>query len=142
MILNLYGKLTQGTSGAAGYDLHACLKRPLLMESGRVYKIRTETYLALPEGVCGLICPRSGLATKGVTIVNAPGVIDSDYRGEICVLLANLTEELVRVDSGDRIAQILFTRHESITQTVQHNSPETLGKTERGTGGFGSTGTK
>ena len=96
-------------------------------------------YLELPEGYEAQIRPRSGLAAKqGITVLNSPGTIDADYRGEIGVILANVSNEPVTIQHGDRIAQMVISRH----QQAEWIEVETLSQTERGSGGFGSTGVK
>lgn len=125
------------TDGAAGMDLHAALTAPVTLSPlGRV-KVPTGLAFAIPRGLEGQVRPRSGLAAKhGVTVLNSPGTIDSDYRGEVAVVLVNLGSEPVTIAPLDRIAQIVFARHE----TVVLDEVETLDETERGAGGYGSTG--
>jgi dUTP pyrophosphatase len=126
---------TQGTPGAAGYDLYAAQSASIL--PGRCAMIATGVSLAIPQGFAGLVLPRSGLAFKhGVTVLNAPGLLDSDYRGEIKVLLINHGAQPFRCSTGDRIAQLVIIRHEQ----VSFNLVDVLPTTERGAGGFGSTG--
>lgn len=122
---------------AAGADLKAALNDPLTLAPGATALVPTGLQIAIPVGYEGQVRPRSGLALKhGLTILNAPGTIDSDYRGEVKVLLINLGSEPVTIHPGDRIAQIVFT---PVVQAefipVQELSPS-----GRGTGGFGSTG--
>ena len=125
------------TSGSAGMDLHAALAEPLTLEPRGRVKVPTGLSVAIPHGFEGQVRPRSGLAAKhGVTVVNTPGTVDSDYRGEIAVMLINLGTEPVTLAPLDRIAQIVFARHE--TATLEEVSD--LDETERGAGGYGSTG--
>lgn len=125
------------SSGAAGCDVTACLEAPLeLAPLGRA-AVPTGLALEIPEGYEVQVRPRSGLAIKkGLTIVNAPGTIDSDYRGELKVLLVNLSTETVRVENGERIAQLIMQKVEQ----AEWAWTEELTSTERGAGGFGSTG--
>jgi len=126
------------TAHAAGLDLRADLPAgPILLGPLERQLIPTGLSLALPVGYEAQVRPRSGLAYKhGIGIVNSPGTIDADYRGEVKVLLVNLSNEPFTVHDGERIAQLVVARHETITwQPV-----EQLGETERGTGGYGSTG--
>jgi len=128
------------TSGAAGMDLAACLDTPLTLAPGRTARVPTGLQIALPAGHEGQVRPRSGLAARhGVTVLNAPGTIDEDYRGEVQVLLVNHGDEAFTIQSGDRIAQLIVA---PVTQveidSVEHEAA--LGGTERGEGGFGSTG--
>ena len=128
------------TSGAAGMDLAACLDTPLTLAPGRTARVPTGLQIALPAGHEGQVRPRSGLAARhGVTVLNAPGTIDEDYRGEVQVLLVNHGDEAFTIQSGDRIAQLIVppVTHVEI-ETVQDEAA--LGGTERGEGGFGSTG--
>jgi dUTP pyrophosphatase len=128
------------TSGAAGMDLAACLGTPLTLAPGTTARVPTGLQIALPAGHEGQVRPRSGLAARhGVTVLNAPGTIDEDYRGEVQVLLVNHGDEAFTIQSGDRIAQLIVA---PVTQveidSVEHEAA--LGGTERGEGGFGSTG--
>jgi dUTP pyrophosphatase len=128
------------TSGAAGLDLAACLDAPITLEPGGSARVGTGVRLALPSGHEGQVRPRSGLAARhGVTVLNAPGTIDEDYRGEVQVLLVNHGAESFTIESGDRIAQLIVApvTHVEI-KTV--NDEAALGGTKRGDGGFGSTG--
>lgn len=127
------------TTGSAGMDLHANIDSEILLKPmGRVL-VKTGLFMALPEGYEAQIRPRSGLAyKKGLTVLNSPGTIDADYRGEIGVILVNLSEEPFIIKDGERIAQMViapYTRAELI-------NVEVLSSTERGVGGFGSTGEK
>lgn len=123
------------TAGAAGMDLCACEALSIPPQSHAM--VRTGIALAIPAGLVGLVCPRSGLAAdRRVTVLNAPGVIDSDYRGELKVLLVNHGNEDFDIEVGDRIAQLVITH---TLRAVMFDDKD-LGSTERGTGGFGSTG--
>ena len=125
------------TAGAAGIDLSACLEEPTSIEPGRRALIPTGMALSLPGGYEGQIRPRSGLALKhGVTVLNAPGTIDSDYRGEVKVLLVNFGDRAFDVKHGDRIAQLVVAKVEQVV-LVQVDD---LDSTARSSGGFGSTG--
>ena len=128
------------STGAAGMDLRAAVPddRPLLILPGKRALVPTGLILEIPEGMEGQVRPRSGLAFKhGLTVLNSPGTVDSDYRGEVKVLLVNLGDEDFAVTRGMRIAQIVFA---AVTQaTVEERS--LAGGTARGAGGFGSTGT-
>ncbi|WP_167883510.1 dUTP diphosphatase [Leptospira ognonensis] len=125
------------TNGAAGYDLSACLEADLILPLGKVTFVPTGLSLAIPLGFEGQIRPRSGFSTKHrILMPNAPGTIDSDYRGEILVPLLNLGEEDFVLSHGTRIAQILIKRYE----VVNFQLVDVLDETERGSGGFGSTG--
>lgn len=125
------------TPGAAGMDLHAALEAPVeLPPLGRAM-VPTGLAMAIPPGIEGQVRPRSGLAARhGVTVLNAPGTIDSDYRGEVAVVLVNLGTEPVTLQPLERIAQIVFARHE----TAALREVEALDETARGAGGYGSTG--
>ncbi len=125
------------TSGAAGADLCALLDSPLVIKHGKSAIIPTGLFFEIPEGYEIQVRPRSGLAAKnGVTVLNTPGTIDSDYRGEIKVILINLGENDFTVSCGDRIAQMIIA---PVTQ-ASFSICENLSQTDRGTGGFGSTG--
>lgn len=125
------------TSGAAGADICALLSEPVIIKKGARAMIPTGLFFAIPEGYEVQVRPRSGLAAKnGVTVLNTPGTIDSDYRGEIKVILINLGDEDFEVKNGDRIAQIVVA---PVTIGVFEQVSE-LDETERGAGGFGSTG--
>ena len=125
------------TDGAAGADLCAAVESEIILEPGERSAVPTGLVLEIPVGYEGQVRPRSGLAiTAGLTIVNAPGTIDSDYRGELRVLMVNLGSEAVRIGRGDRIAQLVIApvTRASFVET------EDLSASERGEGGFGSTG--
>ena len=127
------------TAQAAGMDIRANLKEAITLKPLERAIIPTGLYIALPEGLEAQIRPRSGLAAKhGITVLNAPGTIDADYRGEIGVILVNLSNEPLVVNPGERIAQMVVARYES----VEFERVEVLDATERGAGGFGSTGRK
>lgn len=125
------------TSGSSGADICALLENPITIPSGKTCMIPTGLFFEIPEGFEIQVRPRSGLAAKnGVTVLNTPGTIDSDYRGEIKVILINLGEKDFTVNNGERIAQIVVAPVTQATFTLSEN----LSKTERGVGGFGSTG--
>lgn len=127
------------TSQSAGMDLRAYLTEPITLMPGERKLIGTGLYIALPEGYEAQIRPRSGLALKnGITVLNAPGTIDADYRGEIKVILYNASNEEFIVSSGERIAQMVITKHEK-ANFIEVTS---LDETERGDGGFGHSGVK
>lgn len=127
------------TEHSAGLDLRANLNVPVVLQPGQRALIPTGIFLELPEGTEAQVRPRSGLAFKhGVTVLNAPGTIDADYRGEVGVLLINLGQEPFTVNDGERIAQMVVARYARITL---EESPDLRG-TERGSGGFGHTGTR
>lgn len=125
------------TEGSAGMDIYASVKNNIIINPLERVLIPTGLYIALPKGFEAQIRPRSGLAIKqGLTCLNTPGTIDSDYRGEINVILINLSNEVQTIKNGDRIAQMVIAKYE----TGEWNLVETLDETERGSGGFGSTG--
>jgi dUTP pyrophosphatase len=127
------------TPSSAGMDLRANLEAPVMLKPLQRALIPTGLYLELPDGFEAQIRPRSGLAYKhGISIVNSPGTIDADYRGEIKVLLVNLSDQDFIVADGERIAQMVVARHE----TVEWQQATVLKDTERGAGGYGSTGVK
>lgn len=122
---------------SAGMDLRANIDAPILLKPLQRALIPTGLYIALPEGYEAQIRPRSGLAIKkGISILNAPGTIDADYRGEIGIILINLSNEDFIVEDGERIAQMVIARYEH----VNFEKVDTLDETERGSGGFGHTG--
>ena len=124
---------------SAGVDLRAALEEPVVLAPLGRALISTGLFMAIPAGFEGQVRPRSGLAAKhGVTVLNTPGTIDADYRGEIKVILVNLSEVPFTVEPGERIAQMVFARCEQ----AQFEQVETLDETQRGAGGFGSTGLK
>lgn len=127
------------TSLSAGLDLRANLDEPIVLGSLQRVLVPTGLFISLPEGYEAQVRPRSGLsAKKGITVLNSPGTIDADYRGEIKVILVNLSQEPFLVEDGERIAQMVVARHEQI----QWEQVEVLDETDRGDGGFGSTGKK
>lgn len=128
------------TENSAGLDLRALLDKPMIIKPMERVLIPTGIFLEIPNGFEGQVRARSGLSIKyGLTMVNGVGTVDSDYRGELKVPMINLGSEEFKVESGDRIAQIVFARYEAINfESV--SSTEDLEKTERGTGGFGHTG--
>ena len=125
------------TKGAAGVDLKANIEEEIVLKPLERKLIPTGLYVEIPEGYEGQVRPRSGLAIKhGVTVLNAPGTIDSDYRGEICVILINFGNEDFVINPGDRIAQFVLNKYECIDFELI----DKLSDTERGKGGFGHTG--
>lgn len=127
------------TSGAAGADVRAFLNEPVVIPVGKRAVIPTGLFFAIPEGFEIQVRPRSGLAAKnGVTVLNTPGTIDSDYRGEVKIILINLGDADFTVNNGDRIAQLIVA---PVTQGIFVKTDK-LDETERGAGGFGSTGVK
>lgn len=124
---------------SAGMDLRAVLEEPVTIGSLDRVLIKTGLFMALPQGYEAQVRPRSGLAyKKGVTVLNAPGTIDADYRGEVGVILVNLSKEDFTIEHGDRIAQMVIAKYER----AEWIEVKELSETERGTGGFGSTGVK
>lgn len=129
---------TYATDQSAGMDLSAAIEEAIELAPGERTLVPTGLSIALPQGYEAQVRPRSGLALKhGVTVLNTPGTIDADYRGEIKVILANLGTEPFTVERGMRIAQMVVARH----SIVQWDVTETLDESKRGAGGFGSTGT-
>ena len=127
------------TPQSAGMDLRANLDEPVVLKPLERRLIPTGLYIALPEGYEAQVRPRSGLALKkGITVLNAPGTVDADYRGEVGVVLVNLSAEEFTVNDGERIAQMVIARHEQADFTIV----EALDETERGAGGYGHTGVK
>ena len=125
------------TALSAGMDLRADLEAPVILEPLERILVPTGLFIALPAGFEAQVRPRSGLAAKhGVTVLNTPGTIDADYRGEIKVILVNLSHTPFTIASGERIAQLVVARHER----VEWKEAESLDETARGEGGFGSTG--
>lgn len=125
------------TEKSAGMDLKADITRPVVLGPLERAMIPTGLFIALPDGTEAQVRPRSGLAAKhGISVLNSPGTIDADYRGEIKVILVNLSNEPFIVNPGERIAQLVVARYEK----VEWDEVEVLDETERGTGGFGSTG--
>ena len=127
------------TSQSAGMDLRANIDTPIVLQPMERRRIPTGLHIALPAGFEAQVRPRSGLALKhGLTVLNSPGTVDADYRGEIMVLLINLSSSPFTVNDGERIAQMVIARHEQATFV----EVEELDETERGEGGYGHTGMK
>lgn len=125
------------TRASAGMDLRANISAPVTLQSLERAVIPTGLFIELPEGYEAQVRPRSGLAAKkGITVLNSPGTIDADYRGEIGVILVNLSNDSFTVNPGERVAQMVVARHER----AEWEQTDTLSVTERGGGGFGSTG--
>lgn len=127
------------TALSAGMDLRANIDEPITLAPLERRLVPTGIYIALPPSYEAQVRPRSGLATKhGITVINSPGTVDADYRGEIRVSLVNLSHETFTIEDGERIAQMIVARHE----TVEWNEVDVLDETDRGAGGWGSTGSK
>jgi dUTP pyrophosphatase len=127
------------TSQSAGLDLRANLTEPITLNPLARILVKTGLFIALPEGYEAQVRPRSGLAyKKGITVLNSPGTIDADYRGEIGVILVNLSQEEFVIENGERVAQLVIAKHEQ----AEWVEVESLEETDRGGGGFGSTGIK
>ena len=125
------------TEGAAGMDLRANIEEAITLKPLERAIVKTGLYIALPIGFEAQVRPRSGLAAKkGITVLNAPGTVDADYRGEIGVILVNLSNAEFVIKDGERIAQLIIAKHER----VHWKEVEILNETDRGAGGFGSTG--
>ncbi|MFT5969581.1 MAG: dUTP pyrophosphatase [Flavobacteriales bacterium] len=125
------------TEGAAGMDLLANIQDPILLKPLQRSLVKTGIFIALPIGFEAQVRPRSGFALKqGITVLNTPGTVDADYRGEIGVILVNLSNEEVNITPGERIAQLVIAKHER----AEWLEVKELENTERGAGGFGSTG--
>lgn len=125
------------TALSAGMDLRANIDEPIVLKPIQRVLVPTGLYIQLPEGYEAQIRPRSGLAIKhGISVVNSPGTIDADYRGEIRVILANLSDEDFTINDGERICQMVVARH----SRVEWNEVDVLDESERGAGGFGHTG--
>ena len=125
------------TVASAGFDVRANIDAPMVLKSMERALVPTGLFMELPEGSEAQVRPRSGLALKhGITVLNSPGTIDADYRGELKVLLINLSKEDFAINDGERIAQVIVAKHER----VQWEEVEQLMETERGAGGFGHTG--
>ena len=125
------------TIQSAGMDLRANLEEPITLQPMQRCLVPTGLFMSLPAGYEAQVRPRSGLAIKkGITVLNSPGTIDADYRGEICVILINLSQEPFVINDGERIAQMIISNYEQ----VEWNQVEVLDDTERGAGGFGHTG--
>lgn len=124
---------------SAGMDVRAANEQPIKIDPLQRAIVPTGLYLEIPAGYEVQVRPRSGLAAKkGITVLNAPGTIDADYRGEVCVILVNMSSEPFVVENGERIAQLVLSRHECI----EWDECRSLSESERGDGGFGSTGVK
>ena len=127
------------TIASAGMDLRANLAAAVTLEPLERTIIKTGLFIELPIGIEAQVRPRSGLAAKkGITVLNAPGTVDADYRGEIGVILVNLSNEDFTIENGERVAQLVIAKHER----AAWQQVDILGETERGAGGFGSTGVK
>lgn len=127
------------TMASAGLDLRANIEAPITLKPLERTIVKTGLYIELPVGFEAQVRPRSGLAAKkGITVLNAPGTIDADYRGEVGVILVNLSADPFTIENGERVAQLVVAKHERI----DWNEVEVLTETARGAGGFGSTGTK
>ena len=125
------------TGQSAGMDIRANLVEPIVLKPLQRCLVPTGLYIALPKGFEAQIRPRSGLALKkGIGVLNSPGTIDADYRGEICIILINFSAEEFTIEDGERIAQMVIARHEQ----AEWQEVEVLDETERGAGGFGHTG--
>ncbi len=127
------------TPSSAGLDIRAFIEEPIVLKPGERSLIKTGLFLEIPHGYEAQVRPRSGLAHKnGITVLNSPGTIDADYRGEVGVILINHGTENFEINSGERIAQLVFAKVEQASWKIT----ESLSETERGEGGFGSTGKK
>jgi dUTP pyrophosphatase len=127
------------TYASAGLDLRANLDKQIVLQPFERCLIPTGLYIELPVGFEAQIRPRSGLALKkGLTVLNSPGTIDADYRGEIGIIIANMSNEIKIIEDGERICQMVLAKHDKF----EWNSVKTLSDTDRGSGGFGHTGTK
>ena len=127
------------TEQSAGMDLRANLDMPIVLKPLQRCLVPTGLFMALPKGFEAQVRPRSGLAIKkGISVLNSPGPIDADYRGEVCVILVNLSSEDFVIEDGERIAQMVIARHEQ----AEWEEVDVLEETERGSGGFGHTGKK
>jgi|TARA_R110000782_G_scaffold237188_1_gene323353 dUTP pyrophosphatase len=128
-----------GTEAAAGVDLRANIEASITLKPLERTLVKTGLFIELPVGYEAQVRPRSGLAYKnGITVLNSPGTIDADYRGEVGVILVNLSNEPFVIENGERIAQMVIAKHEQ----AEWELVEDLAETERGAGGFGSTGKK
>ena len=127
------------TGKSAGMDIGANLEQPIVLKPFQRCLVPTGLYIALPDGYEAQIRPRSGLALKkGITVLNTPGTIDADYRGEIGIILINLSQEDFVIEDGERVAQMIIAQYEQADWTLV----DTLDETERGAGGFGHSGVK
>lgn len=144
MTINIINKSSHAlpdyeTIASAGMDLRANLSEPVTLNPLERAIIKTGLFIELPIGYEAQVRPRSGLAAKkGITVLNSPGTVDADYRGEIGVILVNLSNEAFVVENGERIAQLIIAKHER----AEWHEVEILSETSRGEGGFGSTGVK
>ena len=130
---------TYGSKASAGFDLRANIEKDIRVGSLEKVIVPTGLFIEIPIGYEAQVRPRSGLAFKhGITVLNSPGTIDADYRGEIKVILVNLSKDTFVIENGERIAQMVIAAHEQ----AEWIEVESLDETERGTGGFGSTGVK
>ncbi|NCP45720.1 MAG: dUTP diphosphatase [Flavobacteriales bacterium CG18_big_fil_WC_8_21_14_2_50_32_9] len=128
-----------GTEAAAGVDLRANIETPITLKPLERTLVKTGLFIELPVGYEAQVRPRSGLAYKnGITVLNSPGTIDADYRGEVGVILVNLSNESFVIENGERVAQLVIAKHEQAEWVLV----EELAETQRGAGGFGSTGKK
>lgn len=127
------------TNASAGMDLRANITEPIILKPLARTIVKTGLFIELPIGIEAQVRPRSGLAAKkGITVLNAPGTVDADYRGEIGVILVNLSNDNFTIENGERIAQLVIAKHER----AEWVEVDTLSETKRGEGGFGSTGVK
>ena len=127
------------TLSSAGMDLRASIQEPISLKPLERALVKTGLFIELPLGYEAQVRPRSGLALKkGITVLNSPGTVDADYRGEIGVILVNLSSETFVIENGERIAQLVIAKHER----AEWNEVDALSETARGAGGFGSTGLK
>ena len=127
------------TSGSSGFDISACLDEKIILAPQSVAMVKTGLSIELPEGFEAQVRSRSGLSLKnGVFVLNSPGTIDNDYRGELCVILANFSTETFEIEHGMRIAQVIVAKYEQFPLEIVQE----LTETQRGSGGFGSTGLK
>lgn len=144
MKINIINKSTHAlpsyeSIASAGMDLRANLTQPIVLKPLERVLVKTGLFIELPLGYEAQVRPRSGLAFKnGITVLNSPGTIDADYRGEIGVILVNLSAQDFEIQNGERIAQLVIAQH----QRADWNEVEILSETDRGAGGFGSTGVK
>lgn len=130
---------TYETEGSSGMDLRAFLNEPITLKSLERKLIPTGLFIEIPRGYEGQVRPRSGMSIKhGITLINCVGTIDSDYRGELCVPVVNLSSDSYTICDGDRIAQLVIAEYTRVVSVEVHE----LSETDRGKGGFGSTGTK
>ena len=128
-----------GTEAAAGVDLRANIETPITLKPLERTLVKTGLFIELPVGYEAQVRPRSGLAYKnGITVLNSPGTIDADYRGDVGVILVNLSNESFVIENGERVAQLVIAKHEQAERVLV----EELAETQRGAGGFGSTGKK